>query len=90
MMSILTTSVFTFVHWNVKGNLKGLGRPPPWIGGYNLTVNPLEVPEMAKKSLTGAVHKEAVPKRTSVGQGRRKRGSWAKHSEKPSRGQGKG
>jgi len=44
---------------------------------------------MAKKSLTGNSHKEAVPKRTSIGHGRRKRGSFAKHSEKKMRGQGK-
>jgi hypothetical protein len=45
---------------------------------------------MAKKSLTGTLHKEGVPKRTSVGHGRRKRGSFAVRGEKKYRGQGKG
>jgi len=45
---------------------------------------------MAKKSLTGAAHKEGVPKRTSIGHGRRKRGSWAVRSQKKYRGQGRG
>jgi hypothetical protein len=43
---------------------------------------------MAKKSLTGTIHKESVPKRTSIGHGRRKRGSFKK--SKAYRGQGKG
>jgi hypothetical protein len=43
---------------------------------------------MAKKSLSGTIHKEAVPKRTSIGHGRRKRGSFKK--QKQYRGQGKG
>jgi len=41
-----------------------------------------------KKSLSGSPHKEGVPKRTSIGHGRRKRGSFKVRSEKPSRGQG--
>lgn len=45
---------------------------------------------MAKKSLTGAIHKESVPKRTSVGHGRRKRSSFSVRGEKKYRGQGKG
>jgi hypothetical protein len=45
---------------------------------------------MAKKAATGIIHKEAVPKRTSIGQGRRKRGSWKVQRKKPLRGQGKG
>ena len=45
---------------------------------------------MAKKSLTGNTHKESVPKRTSIGHGRRKRGSFAAHGEKKYKGQGKG
>jgi len=45
---------------------------------------------MAKKAATGIIHKESVPKRTSVGQGRRKRGSWKVQRKKPMRGQGKG
>ena len=45
---------------------------------------------MAKKASTGIQHKEAVPKRTSIGHGRRKRGSFAVRSEKPNKGQGKG
>jgi hypothetical protein len=45
---------------------------------------------MAKKSLTGVIHKEAVPKRTSIGHGRRKRGSFSVRREKKNRGQGKG
>jgi hypothetical protein len=45
---------------------------------------------MAKKSLSGNIHKEAVPKRTSVGHGRRKRGSFSVKGEKKYRGQGKG
>jgi hypothetical protein len=44
----------------------------------------------AKKSLTGTVHKESVKKRTSIGHGLRKRGSFKAHSEKPNRGQGRG
>jgi len=45
---------------------------------------------MAKKSLTGVIHKEAVPKRTSIGHGRRKRGSFSVRGQKKYRGQGKG
>jgi hypothetical protein len=45
---------------------------------------------MAKKSPTGIQHKEGVPKRTSIGHGRRKRGSFSQRREKPMRGQGKG
>jgi hypothetical protein len=44
---------------------------------------------MAKKASTGIVHKEAVPKRTSIGQGRRKRGSFSVRGEKKYKGQGK-
>jgi len=43
-----------------------------------------------KKSLTGNAHIESTPKRTSVGQGKRKRGSWTIQRKKPMRGQGKG
>jgi hypothetical protein len=43
---------------------------------------------MAKKSLSGSPHKEGVPKRTSIGHGRRKRGSYKVRSQKPNRGQG--
>jgi len=42
-----------------------------------------------KKSLSGSPHKDGVPKRTSIGQGRRKRGSYKTRGEKPYRGQGK-
>jgi len=45
---------------------------------------------MAKKASTGIIHKESVPKRTSIGQGRRKRGSFSVRGEKKYRGQGKG
>jgi hypothetical protein len=46
---------------------------------------------MAKKSATATViHKEPVKKRTSVGHGLRKSGSFKSHSEKKYRGQGKG
>jgi len=45
---------------------------------------------MAQKSSSGIQHKEGVPKRTSVGQGRRKHGSWKIQRKKPMRGQGKG
>jgi hypothetical protein len=45
---------------------------------------------MAKKSLTGQIHKEAVKKRTSIGDGLRKRGSFSKQRSKKYRGQGKG
>jgi len=45
---------------------------------------------MAKKAATGIVHKESVPKRTSIGQGRRKRGSFSVRGEKKYKGQGKG
>jgi len=45
---------------------------------------------MAKKASTGIAHKEGVPKRTSIGQGRRKRGSFSVRGEKKYRGQGKG
>jgi hypothetical protein len=44
---------------------------------------------MAKKSLTGQVHKEAVKKRTSIGDGLRKRGSFSKQRKKAYKGQGK-
>lgn len=43
---------------------------------------------MAKKSLSGAPHKDGVPKRTSIGHGRRKRGSFKVRSQKKYRGQG--
>lgn len=43
---------------------------------------------MAKKSLSGSPHKEGVPKRTSIGHGRRKRGSFKARSQKKYRGQG--
>jgi hypothetical protein len=44
-----------------------------------------------KKSLSGGnVHIESKPKRTSIGQGKRKRGSWKVQRKKPMRGQGKG
>jgi hypothetical protein len=43
-----------------------------------------------KKSLSGTQHKESVPKRTSIGHGRRKRGSFAANGQKKYRGQGKG
>jgi hypothetical protein len=46
---------------------------------------------MAKKAFSGsALKKEPVVKRTSIGQGKRKLGSWTKQRKKPSRGQGKG
>ena len=44
---------------------------------------------MAKKSLTGQIHKEPVKKRTSIGDGMRKRGSFTKQSSKKYRGQGR-
>jgi hypothetical protein len=43
---------------------------------------------MSKKSLTGQVHHEPVKKRTSIGHGLRKRGSFS--NSKKYRGQGKG
>jgi hypothetical protein len=45
---------------------------------------------MAKKAPTGIQHKEAIKKRTSIGHGMRKRGSFSKRRQKPDRGQGKG
>jgi hypothetical protein len=44
---------------------------------------------MQKKGLSGAIHKEPIKKRTSIGEGLRKRGSWIKQRKKPRRGQGK-
>jgi len=44
---------------------------------------------MASKSLSGGKHIESKPKRTSIGHGKRKRGSFKTHGEKPMRGQGK-
>lgn len=41
-----------------------------------------------KKSLTGQIHREPVKKRTSIGDGLRKRGSFKR--SKAYRGQGKG
>lgn len=43
-----------------------------------------------KKSLMGTQHKESVKKRTSIGHGMRKRGSFKSHGGKKYRGQGKG
>jgi len=43
-----------------------------------------------KKSLMGTQHKESVKKRTSIGHGMRKRGSFKTRSEKKYGGQGKG
>lgn len=46
---------------------------------------------MAKKAATGnVVHREPVKKRTSIGHGLRKRGSFKSRSEKRYVGQGKG
>jgi len=45
---------------------------------------------MAKKSFSEIQHKEAVPKKTSIGHGRRKQGSFSRKRQKPTRGQGKG
>lgn len=42
-----------------------------------------------KKSLSGSVFVEGKPKRTSVGHGRRKLGSFKVRGEKKYRGQGK-
>jgi len=42
-----------------------------------------------RKSPTGLQTIEATPKKTSVGNGRRKRGSFKVKSQKPYRGQGK-
>jgi len=42
-----------------------------------------------KKSLTNAKTIEPTPKKTSIGEGRRKRGSFKVRGEKPYRGQGK-
>ena len=46
---------------------------------------------MPKKATWGEtkLQKDAIPKKTSVGNGRRKRGSFAIHGKKPYRGQGK-
>ena len=44
----------------------------------------------AKKSLMGTLHKEAVKKRTSIGHGLRKRGSFKARRQKKYRGQGNG
>ena len=44
---------------------------------------------MAKKFNTNLEHKDAVPKRTSIGHGRRKLGSFTKTTRKKYRGQGK-
>jgi hypothetical protein len=43
---------------------------------------------MAKKATTSPQHKEGVPKRTSIGHGRRKRGSFKSRGQKRYRGQG--
>jgi len=45
---------------------------------------------MAKKASNESIHKETVPKRTSIGHGRRKRGSFSVKGQKAYRGQGKG
>jgi len=42
-----------------------------------------------KKSLTGQLHREPVKKRTSIGHGMRKRGSFKKRGEKRYAAQGK-
>jgi len=44
---------------------------------------------MAKKAASTIIHKEPVKKRTSIGHGMRKSGSFKKHSEKRYAGQGK-
>lgn len=44
---------------------------------------------MAKKNLSGGKFVEGQPKKTSIGHGRRKRGSFKVRSQKPMRGQGK-
>jgi len=44
---------------------------------------------MSKKSLSGGKHIESKPKRTSIGHGKRKRGSFKVRGEKLYRGQGK-
>jgi hypothetical protein len=44
---------------------------------------------MAKKSLSGSTFVQGKPKRTSIGDGRRKRGSFKVRSQKKYRGQGK-
>ena len=46
---------------------------------------------MPKKAAWGEtkLQKEAVPKKTSIGNGRRKRGSFSVQGKKPYRGQGK-
>ena len=43
----------------------------------------------ARKSLTNTKTIEAIPKKTSIGHGRRKRGSFKVRGQKPYRGQGK-
>jgi len=43
----------------------------------------------ARKSLSNAQTIESTPKKTSIGHGRRKRGSFKVKSQKPYRGQGK-
>lgn len=45
---------------------------------------------MPKKAASGEskLHQEATPKKTSIGRGRRKRGSYAIKGQKPYRGQG--
>jgi hypothetical protein len=43
----------------------------------------------ARKSLTNTVTIESQPKKTSIGNGRRKRGSFKVRSQKKYRGQGK-
>jgi hypothetical protein len=45
---------------------------------------------MSTKSISGIQHKEAVKKRTSIGSGMRKLGSFSKRRNKKYRGQGKG
>tara|TARA_R100000458_G_scaffold36185_2_gene33610 strand:+ start:750 stop:884 length:135 start_codon:yes stop_codon:yes gene_type:complete len=44
---------------------------------------------MAKKAWLDSPHVEAKPKLTSIGNGRRKRGSYKVKRKKPYRGQGK-
>ena len=44
---------------------------------------------MYKKSLTSSLVTESKPKLTSIGNGRRKRGSYKVKTQKPYRGQGK-
>jgi len=44
---------------------------------------------MSKKSLSGGKFIEGKPKRTSIGHGKRKSGSFKVHKEKKYRGQGK-